>query len=88
MWIPPLNFLYADDEEELFGFFEKDIPYKYSVAFYSSVINLKGNELAPRADMEVILGTLFLICDLIIAGTIFGQVAVLVQMSNRKSTLF
>ena len=77
-----------DEEEKLFGYFEKGIPYKYSVAFYNSVTMLKGNELAPRTDMEVIVGTLFLIFDLIIAGTIFGNVAVLVQMSNRKSALF
>lgn len=77
-----------DDEEELFGYFEKSIPYKYSVAFYTSVIMLKGNELAPRTNNEIVYGTIFLIADLIIAGNIFGNVAVLVSMSNRKSSLF
>lgn len=87
-WIPPLNFLYIDEPEELFGFFEKGIPYKYSVTFYNAVIMLKGNELAPRTNNEIVIGTLFLIFDLIIAATIFGNVAVLVSMSNRKSALF
>jgi hypothetical protein len=46
---------------------------------------LKGNELGPRTNGEMLAGTIILIIDIIIAGNIFGRVAVLVQMSNRKS---
>jgi hypothetical protein len=41
--------------------------------------------MGPRSDKEIIICTIILIIDLIIAGTVFGRVAVLVQMRNRKA---
>lgn len=49
---------------------------------------MKGNELGPRSTIEITIGTIILLVDLIVAGNIFGSVAVLVQMSNRKAALF
>ena len=49
---------------------------------------IKGNELGPRTDWEVALGTIVLILDLMIIGNILGEVAVLVQAANRRQTAF
>ena len=49
---------------------------------------IKGNELGPRTEEEIILGTCLLLLDLIIAANVFGSVALLVNMSNRKSAYF
>ena len=46
---------------------------------------MKGNEVGPRANLEILLSSIILIIDLIISGNIFGSVAVLVQMRNRKA---
>jgi hypothetical protein len=49
---------------------------------------LKGNEIGPRTLDELPIATVLMLLDLIIAGNIFGKVAVMVSMSNRKSVHF
>ena len=88
MW-KPTNSWYYFNETDGAKFSEEDpIPNKFLIALYNSVIMLKGNELGPRADVELIVGTFMLIFDLMIAANIFAQMNVFVQMSNRKSTEF
>jgi len=58
------------------------------VSFYTSVIFIKGNEIGPRHNTEIIICSAILILDLIMAGNIFGSVSVLVQMVNRKLYTF
>ena len=65
-----------------------DIYRKYWVLFYNAVILLSGNELAPRTNLELFCIITILILDLVISGNIFGNVSYLVEMSNRKSSLF
>lgn len=90
-WIPPQNFLYANENPAEFrAFYEHENPRlnKYFISFYNAVIQMKGNEISPRANTEILVCVLFLIIDLIVTGNTFGSVAVLVQMSNRKSAMF
>jgi hypothetical protein len=54
------------------------ISQKYFISFYTSVIFVKGNEIGPRSSTEILLCSVILILDLIVAGNIFGRVAVLV----------
>jgi hypothetical protein len=49
---------------------------------------LKPNEIAPRADNETLIATVILIIDLIVAASVSGGVAVLVQMAGRKAHKF
>lgn len=49
---------------------------------------MKPNEIAPRADSETIICTVILLIDLIVAASVSGSVAVLVQMANRRATKF
>lgn len=48
----------------------------------------KGNEIGPRTDTELVINTIILTIDLIIAANIFGNVAVLVASANRRSDAF
>lgn len=57
---------------------EMSVQTKYWIVFYNAVIMSKGNELGPRLSTELILGTVILLLDLIVAGTVFGKVAFLV----------
>jgi hypothetical protein len=45
---------------------------------YNAVIFIKGNEMGPRSGGAIILCSAILLIDLIVAGNIFGNVAVLV----------
>jgi hypothetical protein len=45
---------------------------------YTSVVSLKGNDINPRTNTEIAFACIILIMDLIVAGRIFGSVAVLV----------
>ena len=67
---------------------EFDVNTKYWVFFYMSVISIKGNEMGPRTNAEIIWFSVILLFDLIVAGNIFGNVASLVSMSNRKAVMF
>ena len=61
---------------------------KYWLCFYTSIIFLEGNEVGPRSSVEISLAAFILLSDLIVSGNIFGEVSILVQMSNRKSQEF
>ncbi len=43
-----------------------------------------GNEMHPRTIFELILASFFIILAYIINGTIFGEMAVLIAVINRK----
>lgn len=93
IWSPALDWIYFNtdnvpQETRLYSETLTTISQKYFISFYTSVIFVKGNEIGPRTTTEILLCSIILILDLIVAGNIFGRVAVLVQMSNRKSQKF
>lgn len=93
LWSTPLDWKYysTSDTTNRHRFYDDTLTtpaMQYWMSFYTSVIMIKGNEIGPRTEMEVLLCAFILIFDLIVAGNIFGNVSVLVQMSNRKSTSF
>ena len=49
---------------------------------------LGGNEMAPRTELEIVFIDVVLLTCAIINANIFGEMAVLVQMSTRKSAAF
>ena len=48
---------------------------------------LKANEIGPRSNIDTLACAFMLLIDLIIAGLIYGNVAVLVQMAWYRSAL-
>jgi hypothetical protein len=67
-WKPTLSWYYFTEEDGTEFFEESTITYKYLVVLYNAIIMLKGNELGPRTELELIIGTVLLLLDLIIAG--------------------
>lgn len=93
IWGPPSDFVYGfpNNEKMRLRMFNDELvtySYQYWAAFYNSVIYIKGNEIGPRSLTETVVCSFILIFDLIVAGNIFGNVSVLVQMSNRKAKEF
>ena len=83
IWSPPLDWVYysAGNKEMQLRIYSEELTtfaYKYWIAFYNSVIFIKGNEIGPRSAVEIIVCTIILMLDCIVAGNIFGSVAVLV----------
>lgn len=66
----------------------EDTAYKYAMFFYNSVIMIKGNEVAPRTNTEILASTIILVLDLFISANVFGNVAVLVKQAMRKKDAF
>ena len=46
---------------------------------------LKPNEIGPRSNLDTLICCIILIIDLIVAGLLYGNVAGLVLMANRRS---
>jgi hypothetical protein len=42
--------------------------YKYALYFYNSLIMIKGNEVGPRTNAEIVIITIILVIDLFIAA--------------------
>jgi len=62
--------------------------YKYLENLYYAILFLGGNEMGPRTDTEITLCTIILVCMAIFNAWLFGDMAVLSEMSGRKQAQF
>jgi len=62
--------------------------YQYIVFFYNAILFLGGNEMGPRNDLEMGLCTVILLCMAIFNAWLFGDMAVLSELSGRKQASF
>lgn len=78
IWTPSVT--WSHDYKEMYGAYYEEYPLSQRVliAWYTSVIMIRGNEWGPRTVTELIFGTFVLLLDLIIAANIFAQMAVFV----------
>jgi len=83
-WIPPLDFVYAGKYPQIYRLYNKSDVYRYIVHFYNAILFLGGNEMGPRSDFEIILCTIILVSMSIFNAWLFGDMAVLAEMSGRK----
>jgi hypothetical protein len=83
-WIPPLDFVYAGKYPQIYRLYTKSDVYRYIVHFYNAILFLGGNEMGPRSNTELILSTVFLVCMAIFNAWLFGDMAVLSEISGRK----
>lgn len=63
-----------------------DLLYKYLTCFYYMVACIGGNELGPVAGIECLFITIAMVSAAIINANLFGQMAFLVTVMNKKST--
>jgi hypothetical protein len=83
-WIPPLDFVYAGKYPKIYRLYDEDPWYQYLVNLYNAVLFLGGNELGPRDDSEIVSATCILVIMAIFNAWLFGDMAVLTEMSGRK----
>ena len=82
-WIPPLDYVYITTE--LYG---KSNIFQYFTSLYHSVLMLGGNDIGPRGNFQLFLVSLILFIGAIINSIIFGNMGVMLQSLNRKSSAF
>jgi hypothetical protein len=88
LWIITLDFVHAGAYPKIYHFYEKDDAYKYICALYTALMFLGGNEMGPRTDTEMIVCPIILIFLAIFNAWLFGDMAVLSEMSGRKQAKF
>lgn len=84
MWIPPLDWVHAGKYPTIYRVYDTPDSYKYLVNLYNAVLFLGGNEMGPRTDIEIITCTCILVGMAIFNAWLFGDMAVLSEMSGRK----
>jgi len=89
-WIAPLDFVYAGQYPKIYRIWSEDYSdsYRYLVNLYNAVLFLGGNEMGPRTDYEIVFCTSILIGMAIFNAALFGDMAVLTEMSGRKQAQF
>ena len=85
MWIPPSNWVYAGMYPRIYYVYnEQSDSYKYLLFLYNAMLFLGGNEMGPRTDMQHIVCIVILVGMAIFNAWLFGDMAVLSEMSGRK----
>lgn len=79
-WIPPMEV--GNLKTDIY--IEQNVWKQYFTCFHVSVMCFTGNEMHPRTVFELVLASFFIILAYNINGTIFGQMAVLVAVINRR----
>lgn len=70
-------------------FTDYDMPYRFFVSFYTSVLALNGNDIYPvEVPLQYIVGSVYLLMGALMQAYMFGNLAVMVQQLNRKSQSF
>jgi hypothetical protein len=87
-WIIPLDFVHAGVYPQIYHYYNRNDDYKYIVSLYTSLMFLGGNEMGPRTDLEMIVCPIILIVLAIFNAWLFGDMAVLSEMSGRKQAKF
>jgi hypothetical protein len=68
--------------------YDKNNLYQYTTSLYHAVLMLTGNDVGPRGSFQLAFVALMLLTGAIINANIFGNMAVILQSLNKKSTNF
>ena len=82
-WIPPFDYIYITT-----NLYEQSSSYKYLTSVYHAFLMIGGNDVGPRNEFQMSFVSIMLFVGAIINAIIFGNMAVMVQSINRKSTSF
>ena len=82
-WIPPLDYMFVKTD-----LYDRDTMYQYWITFYHAVMMLNGNEVGPRTFIQYFFVSIFLVVGMVLNANIFGNMAVLLQEINKKSSRF
>ena len=61
---------------------------KYWTNFHVAVMCFTGNEMFPKGNFHMAFGSVLILIAYIINGNIFGQMAILIRIINKKSNYY
>ena len=70
LWKPTNSWYYYTTEDGEHFFENNTIAHKFWIVYYTSAIMLKGNELGPRTEVELLVGTFMILFNLITVSNI------------------
>lgn len=82
IFVPPLDFISYLDTDYYITYIER----KYWISLYIALLMLGGNEIGPRSILEMVFVTFIMLGSAIVNATVFGEMAVLVELIQRKDT--
>lgn len=82
-WIPPLDYVFIVTDV-----YDRSKYYQYFMSLYHAVLMLGGNDIGPRGNFQLIFVSVILMLGAVITSIIFGNMSVMLQSLNRKSTAF
>lgn len=85
-WVPPCDWIITSPPYT--DLYESDIWKQYWMGVYYVVLTLAGNEIGPKTSFEYWYFSFWLTAGSLINANIFGEMAVLVQVMNKKSVKF
>jgi hypothetical protein len=80
--------VHAGQYPTIYRVYNKQDSYQYLVYLYNAVLFLGGNEMGPRTETEILICTIILVVMAIFNAWLFGDMAVLSEMSGRKMAQF
>ena len=83
VWLPPLDGNYNNTT-----LYQRNSFFQYLTSLYYSVLMLAGNDMAPQGYSQLIFTTVFILAASIINASIFGNMAVILQLINRRNSSF
>ena len=82
-WLPPMN-LSAQKTE----FYDLDLAGQYITCFYYAILLIVGNEIAPTTPAFTAFAAIVIIMGSIVTGFIFGSMAEVISVVNKKDQSF
>ena len=83
-WVITLDFKFAGVYPLKYHYFERSDSYRYIACLYTSLIFLGGGEMGPRTDIDMVVVPIIQIILSIFNAWLFGDMAVLSEISGRK----
>jgi heme/copper-type cytochrome/quinol oxidase subunit 4 len=82
-WIPPLDTITPGTD-----LYTRDITYQYLMSIFYSVEMLVGGDILPVGTFQVFWVSMFIFIGAIINASLFGELASLYAVLNRRATIF
>ena len=82
LWIPAIDWVHAGQYPVIYRVYTKEDSYQYLVHLYYAILFLGGNEMGPRTDNELWICTCILVFMAMYNATVFGDMAVLTEVSG------
>ena len=84
IWYTPTEWVFFEDYQYMKP--DADTFFIYLVSFYYANLMLASNEMGPVNDIEIFVAAVLLLIKAFVFLFLFGEIATIIQILNKKST--